>query len=243
MSDNRRKTSLREVRLEIIKILSKNPKQAKDLREELKKINPDYGYSRVGLNDILNLLIDSGDIERTILPDSQYPVYSVIKKSKILAEFNGHVFSDLFSYAMFHKKHMLNLLREFENSSGEKNQVDALLEFFGFLVIGPILASRLYDDDKKTREAWLSPVLDLERNLHISHFFEAQPEKRIKQTADELWRKFPVNMDMLKDAIEGSMKIKDLNDKNKDEPSVLKMMKDTINRQNKNKKYKKSLSK
>ena len=89
MSDNRKKKGL-NMKLEITKILSKNPKQAKDLREKLKQKGIDY--SRVGLNDLLNLMIDSGDIERIILDNNPYPVYSVTKKSQIRAEIQGRLF-------------------------------------------------------------------------------------------------------------------------------------------------------
>lgn len=210
MSDNRRNASLKEVRNAIIELLAHQPMQSGDLKKALEKKG--LKYSRDRLNDLLNGMIESVDIERKILDNNPYPVYSVVKKSKVIAEFNGIQFARNFQYAMMHKKHIQNLINEFQSTT-KNTKLEALLKYFGFLVLAPILASRMYDNEDQ-RSAWLKPILDFENNWEISKFFEIMTEeKQLHHLVKELWIKYPVNMDMLKDTINSSNEIMKIVDK------------------------------
>lgn len=216
MSDKRRKTSLKDLRLTIIKSLQQKPMQAKELRTALDKKG--ISYSRDRLNDMLNLMMDSGDIERKVIDSNVYPVYSILKKSKLLAESNGILFAHNFQYGMFHKKHIQNLLDEFEESPHKKNQVDAMLEYLGFIVMGSVLVSKTFYENKEQRSNWLKPVLDLEHGWGMSEFFDViSDDKILLKTIKELWKKYPQNMSMLKKAFEAQIKINDLIEGREDE--------------------------
>lgn len=220
MSDKRTKTSLKDFRLTIIKILKIKPMQAKELRSTLDKEG--VSYSRDRLNDLLNLMIDSGDIERKIINTNPYPVYSILKKSKLLAEFNGILFGDIFQYSMFHGKHLQNLLDEFEKTPHKKTRVDAMLEYLGFIVMGSLLAGKVLYEDKEQRSDWLKPVLDLEHGWGMSKFFDDFIDDKILiKTMKELYKNYPQNMSMLEDCVETQSKINDLIEGNEDEMKVI----------------------
>ena len=224
MSDNRRKTSLRDTRLEIIKILSINPKQAKDLRVELGKKG--ISYSRVGLNDLLNLMIDSGDIQRKIIEDKSYPVYAVTSKSKILAEIQGYYFQIHLKRNMFDNH--VQLIEEFQE---KKNIADPILKFFGFYVVGSLLSSHGLDKKHITdkdltqsefdelRQEWLKPVLDLQRGFPMSEFFDKVFDTRkgeLVEIITALTKSYKKNMTLLNlcfdNSVENNPKIKKLSD-------------------------------
>jgi len=225
MSDNRRNAEPKEVKKAIVKILESKPLQAKDLRKALKKMNKKFGYSRDRLNDLLNQMMNEGDIERKMLKDNPYPVYSVLKKSKTLAEFNGNAFRALFEDGMF--KNCGILLNEFEKSKHRKNKADALLQFFGFFVLGSLIASRMYG--KKQRTAWLRPVLDLENNNAMSYFLdELMTEKTLENITQVLIQNYKKNTKILTQAVIASRKIKDLT---KDAKGLTKLFNDFNNPQ------------
>jgi len=185
--------------------------QAKELRLALEKEN--ISYSRDRLNDLLNLMMDSADIERIVLDNQPYPVYSILKKSKISAEYNGTQFGLGFRYSMFHKKHLNNLIDEFQTNH-KKTKLDAILEYFGFIVLGSLLSSRIYDN-KEQRTEWLKPVLDLERNCGMSDVIEGiANENELVLMAKELIKKYPKNMSMLGDTTKFALDLKKLVDDN-----------------------------
>lgn len=203
MSDNRRKAD--KPKKEITKILIKKPLQAKDLRMSLKKRG--IKYSRDRLNDLLNQMMDSGDIERKIQDNNPYPVYVNRGTSKLLAEFNGIHFGGMFEGGMF-KKYQ-ELLNEFESSKHKKTKLDALLQFFGFFVLGSLLASHLYE--KEVRSDWLRPVLDLEKKKTISDFFESLVyEDKLVDMARELSKTYPQNTLTLSKALKAAKNMKEL---------------------------------
>ena len=151
---------------------------------------------------------------------SPYPVYSVLEKSKTLAEFNGNAFRALFEEGMF--KNSGTLLTEFEKSKHKKNKVDALLQFFGFFVLGSLLASRMYD--KKQRTAWLRPVLDLENNNTMSYFLdELVTEKTLENITKVLTQNYKKNTKILGQTIKASKNIKLIS---KDSKGLLKLFND-----------------
>ena len=212
MSDGRRNTELKEVKNAIVKILVSKPLQAKDLRKALKKMNKNFGYSRDRLNDLLNQMRNGGNIERIMLKDNPYPVYSVLTNSKILAEFNGNAFRVLFEDGMF--KNCGILLNEFEASTLKNNKADALLKFFGFYVLGSLMASRLYD--KKLRSDWLKPVLDLEKDKSMSYFLdELVTEKRLLDIARLLSQNYKDNMRTLSESVKASKNVKKITNNSK----------------------------
>ncbi len=218
MSDNRKKVD--KPKKEIMKILIKKTLQAKDLRMSLKKRG--IKYSRDRLNDLLNQMMDSGDIERKIQDNNPYPVYAVRGTSKLLAEFNGIQFGGMFEYGMF--KRYQELLNEFESSKHKKTKLDALLQFFGFFVLGSLLASRLYD--KKLRSDWLRPVLDLEKNKSISTFFEGLVhEDKLVYMVKELSKKYPDNTWTLGNAVKATKSMKELVGSKDDVKGLEKMFK------------------
>jgi len=198
--DKRRNADLNKVKRAIIELLIPKPLQAKDLRKALKKKDPKkLDYSRDRLNDILNLMINEVDIERISLKDNPYPVYSVLDLSKTLAEFNGNIFHALFEKGMFQNCGVL--LKEFEKSKHKKNKADALLQFFGFFVLGSLIASRMYND-KKQRSAWLRPVLDLDNNNAISGFLDKiVDEKTLDTITRVLIQNYKKNIKILEQAV------------------------------------------
>ncbi len=218
MSDNRRKVD--KPKKEIMKILIKKTLQAKDLRMSLKKRG--IKYSRDRLNDLLNQMMDSGEIERKIQDNNPYPVYAVRGTSKLLAEFNGIKFGEMFQYGM--SKNNQDLLDEFQSSRHKKTQFDALMQVFGFFVIGSLFASRLYD--KKIRSDWLRPVLDLEKGRSISNYFDdLVPENKLIQVAKEFTKHYPKNMGILKGALRSAKGMKELVGSKDDVKGIEKMFK------------------
>ena len=112
-----------------------------------------------------------------------------------------------------------DLLDEFEKSEHKKNKADALLQFFGFIVLGSLIASRMYD--KKQRPVWLKPVLDLERNNSISYFLDKiVNEKTIEIITQVLIQNYKKNTKILGRAIIESKKIKEIT---KDSKGLLKL--------------------
>jgi hypothetical protein len=213
MPDKRRNSELKVVRQTIIEILTKSPLQAKDIRRQLEEEG--LSYSRDRLNDLLNLMMDTGDIERKIHPDNPYPVYSITKKSKLFAEFNGVQFSKMFCDGMFRPKLFEKLLDEFQKSKHKKTRLDALMQLFGFIVLGSLMGSRMYDKD--VRSDWLRPVLDLEYGWSISKLFdEIHHEDKLVYMAKELTRNYPENTDVLNLALRHTKKIKDLTESEKE---------------------------
>jgi hypothetical protein len=205
--------------------LNESPKQKKDLNESLEKLGKEYQYSRDRLNDLLNLMIDSGDIERTFIKNNPYPVYAVIKKSKLLAEFNGIQFGRMFSYGLLKPELNDMLMKEFEFPKQKRTQLNALLEYFGFIVLGSLLASRLYD--KEIRSDWLKPVLDLERSWMLSKFFDSHiHEEKLEYMVEELLKKYPENMDILDRAVNTSNEMKEIVEKKGE--GLEKMFKDFV---------------
>jgi len=184
MSDKRRKDHAdpNKVRIAIIKILKQKPLQAKPLREALKKKGKQYEFSRDRLNDLLNQLMNKGEITKIILDNKPYPVYAVTEKSKILANIQGDFFQTVFETHMIKNKEIL--LKEFQTAKHKRNSIDSLMQFFGFYVLGTLLAS--YGLDKKDmtdkelsaeqfeelRQEWLKPALNLQRGSFIPDYFD-----------------------------------------------------------------------
>jgi len=225
MSDNRRKAD--KPKNEIMKILIKKTLQAKDLRMSLKKRG--IKYSRDRLNDLLNQMMDSGEIERKIQDNNPYPVYVVRGTSKLLAEFNGIHFGGMFEGGMF-KKYQ-ELLNEFESSKHKKTKLDALLQFFGFFVLGSLLASRLYK--KEVRSDWLRPVLDLEKKKTISAFFESLVhEDKLVHMARELSKTYPQNTLTLSKALKTAKNMKELVGSKDEVKGIEKMFKVFVDKYN-----------
>ena len=214
MSDKRRRghVSPMEVKRAIIKILRNKPLQKKYLEIALKKKGKKFDFSTDRLHDFLNEMIESVDIERKLMKENLYPVYTVTEKSKLLAEFNGIQFGTMFSYGMLKPELNDMLMKEFELPKHKRTQLNALLEFFGFIVLGSLLASRLYD--KKIRSDWLSPVLDLEKRWMISEHFDSHIyDERLEDMVKELLKKYPENMDILDRALKTSIDIKEFTEK------------------------------
>ena len=231
MTDNRRNANLQDTRSEIIKILSVNPKQAKDLRAEL--VKKGISYSRVGLNDLLNLLIDSGDIQRKMIEDKSYPVYTVTNKSKILAEVQGYYFQAHFKINYFGNH--VALLKEFQK---ENHHIDPILKFFGFYVLGSLITSHALEkkdlsdktlkqkDFEALRQEWLKPVLDLQRGPAMSDFFDEYFDTKksdLPRIIKEL-QKYKKNMWILESCFDNSMennpKMKKLSDETFDKSVI-----------------------
>ena len=243
MSDKRRKDHAEpdKVKKTIVEILKKKPLQAKQLREALKKKGKYYEFSRDRLNDILNSMMDKGDITRIVLDKKPYPVYAVTNKSKILAEIQGDFFQANFKNNMFLNKK--NLLKEFQ----ETNPIDPLMKFFGFYVLGSLLASHTLDrkdmTDKKLknneleelRQTWLKPVLDLQRGNSMSNFFDEYfdtNKKDVEKIITHLSETYKKNMTILEKSVETSVennsKIKELSDSSFSKDAI-----DFINERNK----------
>jgi len=203
MSDNRKKMGFDDFKKLVVKILVKKPLQAKNLKLELEKEGVAYSSDR--LNDLLNQMMYSGDIKRTIQDGNKYPVYEVRGTSKVRAEFNGLVFRAFFEDSMFKNYNML--MKEFEYSKHNKNNTDALLQFLGFFVLGSIIASHQYG--KKLRPDWIRPVLDLERGNRFSYFIDQlMTEDTLVEMIHLLERNYKENMSVLEEATRGSMDIK-----------------------------------
>jgi len=203
MSDKRRHADPKEVRKAIINSLMVKSLQAKDLQKSLKKHG--LSYSRDRLNDLLNMMMDSGDIERVIEKDIPYPVYSVLlENSKILAEINGITFQSFFKNKMFVEHEAI--LKEFKLANNENKSIKALLEFFGFYVLGSLIASRMIKKDQ--RAEWLKQVLDLEEGNSMSLFLEQlvnNDEEKIKTIAKVMDATYQNNMKFLKQSFEYSV--------------------------------------
>jgi len=225
MSDKRRKehAKLDEVKIAIITILKQKPLQAKLLREALKKKGKQYKFSRDRLNDILNQLMDKGNLTRIVLDDNQYLAYAVTNKSKILAEIQGDYFQ-----ASFKNNMILNeerLLKEFQSAKHKRNSIDSLMQFFGFYVLGSLLMSYTIKKEKDMtnkefedfRQAWLGPILDLQRGNPISDYFDrlfGNDEKVLKEMVFILSKEYKLNMSVLgncaKEMIKNNQKLKEL---------------------------------
>lgn len=225
MSDRRRKDHAEpnKVRLAIVGILKKEPLQAKPLRDALKKKGKQYEFSRDRLNDIMNQLIDKGEIIRIVLNDNPYPVYAVTSKSKILAQIQGDFFQSRFKNRM-----MVNekkLLREFQSAKHKRNLIDSLMQFFGFYVLGSLLISHAIQKEKNMtnkqfedfRQEWLKPVLDLQRGNPMSDYFDkfigTNPKIR-EEIVFILSKEYKLNMTVLgkcaKEMVKNNLKLKDL---------------------------------
>ena len=233
MSDSRRKNKPKEVRITIIKLLFSKPMQVKDLKIALAKEG--IKYSRNHIIDLLNNMISSGDLERKVLDNRLYPVYSVMSKSKIFAEFNSISFSAFFEHGLF----QLNpkLVNEFQNSKHKKTTLDGLLMFLGFRVLGAYLSSQQYED-KELRAHWLKSALDLEKQGSITHFFDSViKENSLHLIADELVKNFPDNFYVLNKAFDAANNIKKLTDeKGKGLEIMFKNFVDNYNKEETNKK-------
>lgn len=187
---------------EIQKIISKKPYKDKIRTTKGDKAEP---LSRMGLWKILDRLEKKGEIESKFIAGIKF--YNVLKKSKLLAQFNGIQFGNMFQYGLF-KRHQ-ELVKEFESSKNKKTKLDALLQFFGFFIIGSLLVSRIYSKDLRTD--WLRPVLDLEKNGSMSKFFEGITyEDKLVYMIRELSKKYPENIWTLGEALKGSVKMKEL---------------------------------
>jgi len=225
MSDKRRKDHAKpdKVRIAIITILKQKPLQAKFLREALKKKGKQYKFSRDRLNDILNQLMDKGDLTRIVLDNNQYSVYAVTNKSKILAEIQGDYFQ-----ASFKNNMILNeerLLKEFQSAKHKRNFIDSLMQFFGFYVLGSLLMSYTIKKEKDMtneefedfRQEWLSPILDLQRGNPISDYFDkllGNNEKVLKEMVFILSKEYKLSMSVLgncaKEMIKNNQNLKEL---------------------------------
>lgn len=190
MSDNKRKKKnpYEKVKMVIIKNLLEKPLQAKDLKTALAK--EDIQYSRDRINIILNEMIKSMDIQRTILDNNPHPVYTVTNESKILAEFCGIRFRNLVRDNFITK----NVVEEFGIIDKKTLSAESLIRFFGFYVLFSFIAGHTIS--KGLRSDWLRTVLDLEKSLSMSEFFEAfvnKDEKIIKNLASELMKNYKNN--------------------------------------------------
>ena len=244
MSDKRRKdhADLDIVQKMIIKILEKKPLQAKLLRKALKNKGREFDFSRDRLNDLLNQLREKGEITRIVIDNNPYPGYAVTNKSKILAEMQGDFFQANFKNNMF--LNTKNLLKEFQK---ETSSIDPLMKFFGFYVLGSLLASHTLDrkdmsdkelkNDKleELRQTWLKPVLDLQRGNSISDFFDKffdTHKKDIEKIVIHLSETYKNNMAILEKSVDTSVennrKIKKIADNNFSKDAI-----DFINERNK----------
>jgi len=225
MSDKRRKEHAEsdKVKTTIIKILKQKPLQAKFLRKALKKKGKQYEFSRDRLNDILNQLMDKGDLTRIVLDNNPYPVYAVTNKSKILAEIQGDYFQ-----ASFKNNMILNeerLLKEFQSAKHKRNSIDSLMQFFGFYVLGSLLMSHTIKKENNMtskefedfRQEWLRPVLDLQRGNPMSDYFDkllGNNEKVLKEMVFILSKEYKLNMSVLgncaKEMVTNNQKLKEM---------------------------------
>jgi len=167
--------------------------------------------SRMGLWKILDKLEKQGEIEKIVLDGSLG--YQISPKSKIIAEIQGDHFQANFKNNMFRNEE--KLMKEFQSTKHEKNIIDSLIQFFGFYVLGSLLASRMIN--KKQRSQWLRPVLDLERGNSTSVFFDnllGNNEKALKEMVFVLKQNYKLNMAILgkciENGIDSNQKIKDL---------------------------------
>ncbi len=207
MTDRREHTDPDKVRLAIIKILKEKPLHAKPLRDTLAKKGKQFAFSRDRLNDILNKLMDDGELTRIILDNKPYPFYAVTEKSKILAEFQGHYFQTHLKRNMFDNN--VKLIEEFQE---QKNNLDPFLKFFGFYVVGSLLVSHGLDKTHMTdrklsvkefeelRQEWLKPVLNLQNGNSMSKFFDEIFDNKkgdLEKTVTELGKSYKKNMKLL----------------------------------------------
>ena len=180
-----------KTRKELIKqCLSTGPKQRKELLEFLKEKKKPV-KSVTSLVKHLNQLIKQGDVIKTLLPGKPYPVYQFTPKSKILAEFCGVGFRNLVRGNFFAKD---GLDRELGITKKEKINADVLIRFFGFYVLYSIIVSRTLPMDQ--RSDWLRSVLDLEKSLPMSEFFEVfvdKNEETVKKIMIELRENYKKN--------------------------------------------------
>lgn len=180
-----------KTRKELIKqCLFTGPKQRKELLQFLKDHDKPV-KSITSLVKHLTQLMKQGDVIRTILPGKSYPVYQFTSKSKVLAEFCGIGFRNLVR-ANFIEKDGLDIelgITKKENING-----DVLMRFFGFYVLYSIIASRTLP--KNQRSDWLRSVLDLEKGIPMSKFFELfvdKNEETIRKITIELRENYKKN--------------------------------------------------
>jgi hypothetical protein len=186
----------------------------------------------MGVGDILRSLEEKGEIEKVVFNDKF--CFSITNKSKILAEVQGNFFRANFRNIMFENK--IQLLEEFKT---EKSTVDPILKFIGFYVVGSLIESDFSEDeylsDKKLnkekkeelRQIWLSSVLDLQKGLSFSDFFDDyfnHNKKDILILVKQLGKTYKTNMfvfgKVLKNIAENYPKIKKLSDDTFDKTAI-----------------------
>ncbi len=236
MSDKRRLNHAepRKVDTAIIKILKQKPLHAKPLRDELAKMGKAFEFSRDRLNDILNKLMDKGELVRIILDNKPYPFYAVTDKSKILAELQGHYFQAHLKRNMIDNN--VKLIEEFQE---KKNLADPILKFFGFYVVGSLLVSHGLDkthmsnkklstkEFEELRQEWLKPVMNLQNGISMSDFFDKVFDTRkgeLVEIITELTKSYKKNMALLNlcadNSYENNPKLKKLSDETFDKSVI-----------------------
>ena len=180
-----------KTRKELIKqCLLTGPKQRKELLQFL-KVHGKPVKSITSLVKHLTQLIKQGDVIRTISPGKSYPVYQFTSKSKVLAEFCGIGFRNLVR-GNFIVTDGLDV--ELGITKKENINADVLMRFFGFYVLYSIIVSRTLP--KNQRSDWLKSVLDLEKSLPMSKFFEVfvdKNEETVKKITLELRENYKKN--------------------------------------------------
>ena len=195
----------------IIRILSGGTIAQPEIQKMIKKKPYSIELTRMGLWKILDRLEKKGEIEKKFL-DGVY-VYNVSPKSKILAEVLGVTFQVLFKSKMKIADSQENIFEEF---GSKDNPVDALLKYFGFYVLGSMLASRMIKD-KKQRTYWLKVVLDLEKRQPISEIFEdwiGHNEETTKNLILALRQKYKKNMAVLGHSCIETLKVREFKHSN-----------------------------
>jgi hypothetical protein len=235
------------IRYAVIDILQKNgglsqAKIQKILKSDEYKIienktNKDSTISRMGLWEILEKLEKEGEIEKVVF-DGVFG-FAVTNKSKILAEVQGNFFRAHFKNNMIQNN--VDLLQEFKK---ETSTVDPLLKFLGFYVLGSLITSDLLEtkhitnkkltkkQQEELRQIWLNSVLNLQKGLPISDFYDNffnHSEKNKLTIVKQLAKSYKENMnlfgDVMKHIEDNYPKIKTLSDKTFDK-SVLEALKD-----------------
>lgn len=189
----------------VIEILDKNGEKPFSEIYELfmiefykNKKNKDETFTEMGLRKVMSRLEKKGDVEKIV--SERGMVYRVLQKSKILAEIKGITFMGIFKSGML--IHDEKLLAEFDI----KNPIDALMKYFGFYVLGSLLASRMVAEEQ--RPDWLKHVLNLEEGNKISEYFEniygVNPEVVTKIT-EVLQHQYKENYAILDESVKKSL--------------------------------------
>ncbi len=180
----------------VIEILSEGQKTQSEIHDIIKEKPHDLPLSRMGLWKILDKLEKKDEIEKKDI--GGVFVFQNSHKSKILAEFCGIGFRSSIRGNFFVKD---GLDIELGITKKEKINSDVLMRFFGFYVLYSIIASRTLP--KERRSDWLGSVLDLEKSIPMSEFFEAfvdKNEETVKKITTELKKKYKKNFGYMSQA-------------------------------------------